>query len=120
MVKQRRNKGLTNKHPFPKVSWEDREWAKRFMKDRCDCCRKIPNRSLHIDHDHTIRGRAGLRGWLCMSCNVALGHIRDSIPTLKNMITYLKTPPFYNAVREKKKLLDNAKKNGGVVFSIKG
>ncbi|UVD39733.1 endonuclease VII [Streptomyces phage RosePharie] len=41
---------------------------------------------LVIDHDHAT---GVVRGLLCNSCNVALGHVKDSIETLQRMIEYL-------------------------------
>lgn len=42
---------------------------------------------LHVDHDHST----GLtRGLLCHSCNVGLGHMRDSPDILRSAIAYLK------------------------------
>lgn len=40
----------------------------------------------HTDHCHTTNK---VRGVLCHRCNVALGHVRDSIPVLGRMIEYL-------------------------------
>ena len=50
----------------------------------CEICRVIC--SLHFDHDHST----GLfRGWLCPSCNLALGGFRDSLALLHAAIQYL-------------------------------
>jgi hypothetical protein len=48
----------------------------------------------HVDHDHSCcddRTSCGkcVRGVLCHFCNLALGAIRDSPETLRNMIEYL-------------------------------
>jgi hypothetical protein len=48
-------------------------------------------RNLSLDHCHTT---GQIRGLLCLNCNAALGHTRDSITILKEMINYLKK---YNA-----------------------
>ena len=40
-----------------------------------------------VDHCHTT---GEVRGILCFSCNVALGHVRDNPNTLRAMIEYLK------------------------------
>lgn len=40
----------------------------------------------YIDHSHQT---GWLRGLLCFSCNVALGHVKDNVQTLKVMIMYL-------------------------------
>ena len=41
----------------------------------------------HIDHDH-ITGK--VRGILCRNCNLALGHVGESIEKLEIMINYLR------------------------------
>lgn len=38
------------------------------------------------DHNHTT---GGFRGWLCMHCNFALGHTKDSRDRLQLLINYL-------------------------------
>ena len=38
------------------------------------------------DHCHTTHK---FRGWICHSCNIALGMFKDNIDTLKRSITYL-------------------------------
>lgn len=43
-----------------------------------------------VDHCHST-GR--VRGILCWSCNVALGHVRDSVEVLSKMISYIQGPP---------------------------
>lgn len=55
----------------------------------CACCKTTESgkRGWHTDHCH-ITGI--VRGILCSNCNLALGHIKDNIITLENMITYLK------------------------------
>jgi len=55
---------------------------------RCGICLAppAPRRHHHIDHDHAT-GR--VRGLLCHSCNVALGHFRDNPHLLARAIEYL-------------------------------
>jgi hypothetical protein len=38
------------------------------------------------DHDHTTRQ---FRGWLCRSCNLALGYAKDDPEILRGLIDYL-------------------------------
>ena len=51
----------------------------------CKICQKKFDR-YHVDHDHNT---GKVRGILCLSCNVAIGHFSDDIGTLQNAITYL-------------------------------
>lgn len=43
---------------------------------------------IFYDHDH-VTGK--FRGWLCMQCNLALGHARDNTALLYKLIKYLDT-----------------------------
>lgn len=52
----------------------------------CDIC-KFQVETLHVDHCHsTMR----VRGYLCGSCNRALGLLKDSQTSLENAINYLR------------------------------
>lgn len=42
----------------------------------------VPN----VDHNHTTKA---VRGLLCMSCNIALGHVKDSVEILESAVEYL-------------------------------
>ena len=42
----------------------------------------------HIDHDHG-RGRKAVRGLLCRSCNLGLGHARETLEILRKAVKYL-------------------------------
>lgn len=55
----------------------------------CKTCGILFNnrKGIFVDHCHKNNN---VRGLLCYSCNIALGHLKDNIQTLKNMITYLK------------------------------
>ena len=59
----------------------------------CEVCGCPPagnahnGKALHFDHDHSS-GR--FRGWICFSCNVALGSVRDNIDTLLALVDYLR------------------------------
>lgn len=52
---------------------------------KCHVCRRTPVR-FHVDHCHKTNR---IRGLLCPNCNIALGHVRDDIDTLKALIKYL-------------------------------
>jgi hypothetical protein len=61
----------------------------------CGACKKsVDESSVYVDHDHSCCpgeltcGRC-VRGLLCLSCNVTLGHSKDSIFRLKQLIIYL-------------------------------
>lgn len=80
-----------------------REYAKRYYREKklklagrpepayCEVCQQPTTRrgqSLALDHDHKT-GR--FRGWLCMHCNVILGHAGDSPGLLRALADYLLT-----------------------------
>ncbi len=58
----------------------------------CFICRTAleSGKSTHVDHCH----ETGLvRGLLCNSCNLALGHLKNSVPNATRLIEYLRNPP---------------------------
>ena len=60
----------------------------RPLSESCEACGGPPSKGqrLHMDHDHTT-GR--FRGWLCGSCNRALGFLGDDPQRLHMLIQYL-------------------------------
>lgn len=62
----------------------------KAQSGKCPGCGEPPNdRNLAVDHCHA----AGVvRGLLCIDCNLALGRVKDSVETLRNLISYLLTP----------------------------
>jgi hypothetical protein len=42
---------------------------------------------LYIDHDHNL---GKVRGLLCMRCNAAIGHFRESLTFMENAVEYMK------------------------------
>lgn len=50
------------------------------------CDRK--GRPMHLDHCHAT---GAFRGWLCHTCNLALGHLGDNISGLEKAIAYLRS-----------------------------
>lgn len=45
---------------------------------------------LEWDHNHAITDRPNGRGWLCRTCNTALGMVNDDISRLEGLIAYLR------------------------------
>lgn len=58
--------------------------AGRTKPDICEVCGAAGK--IFFDHDH-ITGK--FRGWICMQCNLALGHARDNTALLYKLIGYL-------------------------------
>jgi len=59
----------------------------------CQICKCPPKENsaknmsqLRVDHCHET---GKVRGLLCHSCNVAIGHLGDNLSTLQNAILYL-------------------------------
>lgn len=84
------------------------EWydTKMLEQDnRCAVCRKIFEKTPHIDHDHscckpTRSCEKCRRGLLCDDCNLGLGRFKDSIEVLNNAIQYLKGYPKWESITE--------------------
>lgn len=60
---------------------EAQEW-------RCLICKQTPNALLHVDHCHITNK---IRGLLCGSCNIGLGHFKENLDYLAAAIEYLRT-----------------------------
>jgi len=54
----------------------------------CAICARIPlpDKLLHVDHDH---GTGVVRGLLCQQCNHAIGLLGDNPSTLRAAVQYL-------------------------------
>ena len=70
----------------------DSEYKALLIKQngRCAICREKKGnelQSLAVDHCHKDNK---VRGLLCINCNTALGHFKDSIEILENAIKYIK------------------------------
>lgn len=64
----------------------------RMLNDqngKCAACGQEPDNKVgfHIDHDHKT---GSVRGLLCHSCNVTLGHVKDDQKRLDDLIRYLR------------------------------
>lgn len=67
--------------------------AAKARHGACEICKREPpsygtakERQLVRDHCHKT---GQTRGWICMSCNLALGHAKDSPEILRAMAVYL-------------------------------
>lgn len=59
----------------------------RPCPDCCELCVRVFEKGkIHLDHDHST---GAFRGWLCNRCNLALGHLGDSISGLQRALAYL-------------------------------
>lgn len=59
----------------------------RPCPDCCELCSRVFEKGkIHLDHDHAT---GAFRGWLCNRCNLALGHLGDSIAGLQRALAYL-------------------------------
>jgi hypothetical protein len=66
------------------------QWGMKFS-EQGECCATCKNpehggMGWHTDHDHAT---GVVRGILCHRCNLAIGHVQDSVATLKSMVEYL-------------------------------
>jgi len=66
--------------------------AGRPKPGNCEICNRleIPGEvksRIVFDHSHTS---GEFRGWICHCCNIALGHVEDSMEVLRKMIQYLR------------------------------
>ena len=52
----------------------------------CAICRERFSEMPHVDHDHLS---GATRGLLCRSCNIGIGHLKDSIKLARAALQYL-------------------------------
>lgn len=53
----------------------------------CECCGGKVEKRLTCDHCHDSNQ---FRGWICMNCNLALGHVKDDPLHLRKLLTYIR------------------------------
>lgn len=85
-AKKRRRQRLQT---LARYGWTEARFkqALRRQRYRCATCpRRLTTQTARIDHCHRTNR---VRGLLCDPCNWGLGHVCDSIVTLKRMIRYL-------------------------------
>lgn len=81
--------GARRAHEFlAMLRYKGLEAPTRKRPERCECCGRKPNGKghLHYDHDHVNRK---FRGWLCHSCNTAIGALGDTPEGLYRALAYL-------------------------------
>ena len=62
----------------------------------CGCCGERSEKTLVLDHCHETEE---FRGWLCQTCNLAIGKLGDNIEGITRALNYLKND---NSNRKKK------------------
>ena len=64
------------------------DYAEMLSKqgNKCGICEREFIRPAHIDHNHST---GKVRGLLCYSCNVSIGHFQEDLSTLKKAVAYL-------------------------------
>lgn len=87
----KRKEYLKSKYGISIEQYDDMRVAQQY---KCYVCNKheneIPNAgptALNVDHCHET---GAIRKLLCMSCNIALGKVNDSIEILQRCIDYIK------------------------------
>lgn len=76
---------------------EERQQQIERREHRCDVCgqQKLTKKSLSLDHDRECcSGRKSCekcrRGFICDTCNLTLGRVKDSEDHLRKLIKYLR------------------------------
>lgn len=68
------------------LTLEDFQTMEASQQKRCQICKSATN-PLSVDHNHE---NGKIRGLLCTSCNLGLGHFHDSPRLLRCAAKYLK------------------------------
>ena len=87
---QRRRSAKTPAHVKTAANrrWRGLPEPTRPMPEVCDCCGGPSNGrgSLHFDHCHRTNR---FRGWLCSTCNTAIGKLGDTAAGVARAVAYL-------------------------------
>lgn len=86
-------KSIYLKHKFG-VSFDDVDQMLKAQDHKCAICFTTVQHALkrndpiaaHLDHNHVTNQ---VRQLLCRHCNFALGHVKDNVNILKQMVKYL-------------------------------
>lgn len=82
-----RRSALKNNYGITPEQWDD---LFQSQGGKCASCGDVPpedaKRRFHVDHDHST---GAVRGILCHSCNVALGHLKEDQERIAKLGVYL-------------------------------
>ena len=84
-----RNRGYKRKY---KITLDDYNRMLKSQNNKCAICNGTAtghriNKYLSVDHCHTT---GKIRGLLCFTCNIVIGHMKDDVELLEKAIDYLK------------------------------
>jgi hypothetical protein len=85
----RRNKKRVQLTERARLLRKQEQAAGRPRPEGCDVCGKVVGSGkgkIAFDHDH-VTGQ--FRGWLCATCNLALGCVKDDVTLLLKLADYL-------------------------------
>lgn len=104
------------KQKYPRVRAINRRLAGKkpeIGKHSCPICKNVFEYTPQLDHCH-FTGKT--RKYLCIRCNTGMGKFFDSAVILRKAASYIDNydDRFYTL---KSSMLDNAKTNGGIVWS---
>ena len=68
------------------ITPDDYDLILEQQDNRCAACHGYSNRVLEVDHCHET---GKIRGLLCHNCNSALGHAKDDVNRLWDLVEYL-------------------------------
>lgn len=68
------------------ITSEDYQIMLMAQGGKCKICHSASDTALFVDHNHVT---GTIRGLLCTTCNMGIGHFKDDISLLKSAISYL-------------------------------